>query len=346
VDYTRLRIHIWIIYGCLNCNLILKKILVTGGNGFIGSKVVNKLLSETDISIVLLSNSRNVNEKSLKVKQRQENLPLTFYTLDIRDKKAVLDLFNKEKPDTCVHLAAKISVADSKRNPNETMEINVEGTVNVLEACYKNDVKNFVFASSAAVYGDIAELPIKENSSLEPQSPYGSSKMLAEEHIMSYKLAKKIENAIMLRIFNVYGIGQESETDVISRFAGRLSKGLPPIIYGDGSQTRDFISVNDVADAFLLSVKAIDSNSYDEELELLPIFNIGTGVPTSITQIAQKMIQILGTKLEPIHEELTDDTAGILHSYADMRRAKKTLNFVPKQDIFNGLKEVVERGKP
>ena len=257
-----------------------------------------------------------------------------------------MDLFDKEKPDTCVHLAAKISVADSIRNPNETMEINVDGTINVLEACYKNDVKNFVFASSAAVYGDVAQLPIKENSSLDPQSPYGSSKMLAEKEIMSYKKTKKIQNAIMLRIFNVYGIGQESETDVISRFASRLSKGLPPIIYGDGSQTRDFISVNDVADAFLLSVKAIDSKPYDKELELLPIFNIGTGVPTSINQIAQKMIQISGTKLEPIHKELTDETAGILHSYADMTRTKKTLNFVPKQDLFSCLHEVVELGRP
>ena len=329
------------ICGFLSDYLILKKIIITGGNGFIGSHLAERLISHMNVSLVLISNTENANDKLLKEQQLQKSLPLTFYTADITDGKAILEIFKDERADTCVHLAAKISVADSIKKPKETMKTNVEGTLNVLEACYKTDVKNFLFASSAAVYGDVKELPIKENANLNPLSPYGESKMIAEKHILAYHEAKKIHNCIMLRIFNVYGKGQQNETDVISKFAGRLSKGLSPIIYGDGTQTRDFISVNDVASAFLLSIKSIDRDSHNQELQLLPVFNIGTGIPTSINQIAQKMIEIFGLELEPIHEELTGDTSGILHSYADLTRTKEAVHFVPKQNITSGLKEII-----
>ena len=134
----------------------------------------------------------------------------------------------------------KISVADSIKNPDETMEVNVKGTLNVLEACHTSQVNNFIFASSAAVYGDVTELPISENHALRPLSPYGTSKMLAEKHVSTYGRLKKIQNTISLRIFNVYGPGQTSESDVIIKFAKRLSKGLPPIILGNGNFTKDF----------------------------------------------------------------------------------------------------------
>ena len=129
------------------------------------------------------------------------------------------------------------------------MDINVKGTLNVLEACHDSKVNNFVFASSAAVYGNVRELPISENHKLRPLSPYGTSKMLAERHVSSYNKSKKVQNAVSLRIFSAYGNGQFSDADVITRFAARLSKGLSPVIYGDGFQTRDFISVDDVVEA-------------------------------------------------------------------------------------------------
>ena len=163
-----------------------------------------------------------------------------------------------KEPDTCIHLAAKISVPDSIKNPDETMEINVNGTLNVLEACHTNQVNNFIFASSAAVYGDVTELPISEDHTLHPLSPYGTSKMLAEKHVSTYGRLKKIQNTISLRIFNAYGPGQTSESDVITKFAKRLSNGLPPIIYGDGNFTRDFISVDDITEAILLSLRAME----------------------------------------------------------------------------------------
>jgi UDP-glucose 4-epimerase len=318
---------------------ILRKVVITGGNGFIGKHLVNRILMYDQCSVVLIANKSNSVDRELK-----ETMPLTFYTADIRDRKAVSDIFQDEKADTCIHLAAKISVADSIKNPDETMDINVKGTLNVLEACYNSKVNNFIFTSSAAVYGDVEKLPISENHSLSPLSPYGTSKMLAEQHVFCYNKLKKIQNTISLRIFNVYGVGQTSESDVITKFATRLSKGLPPIIYGDGNHTRDFISVNDVADAILFSVRAMEEpkNNYNDNLSLPPVFNIGTGTATSIKELAQKMISISGLELDPIYDEENVGSGVILHSYADMTKAKNALHFVAKKDFERGLREIIE----
>jgi UDP-glucose 4-epimerase len=272
-------------------------------------------------------------------------MPLTFYTADIRDKEAISDIFHHERADTCVHLAAKISIADSIRKPDETMDINANGTLNVLEACHKSGVNNFVFASSAAVYGDVKKLPITENQMLRPLSPYGSSKMLAEQFVATYQNQNKIKNTISLRIFNVYGEGQASEADVISQFAARLSRGVPPVIYGDGMQTRDFISVDDVVDAFLLSISSMEEsknneNNTDGRLHSPPVFNIGTGIPTSIKELAKKMIGMFGLYVQPVHKD-GKDRRGILHSYADVNKAREVLHFTPKRGIEAGLKEMI-----
>jgi UDP-glucose 4-epimerase len=218
----------------------VNRAIITGGNGFIGKHLVKKLLSYKRHTVVI-SNTTNINNKYLADRKLLQNMPLTFYTADIRDREAISDIFLNERPDVCIHLATKTSVADSIKNPEETMDINVKGTLNVLEACHDSQVNDFVFASSAAVCGNVRELPISENHTLGPLSPYGTSKMLAEKHISSYYKSKKIQNTISLRIFDVYGDGQPSEVDVITKFAARLSKGLTPIIYGDGLQTRDFI---------------------------------------------------------------------------------------------------------
>lgn len=321
----------------------MNRVIVTGGNGFIGKHLVKKLLSCKPHSLALISNTSDIGDKYLGDGELLKDMPLTFYNADIRDRKVISNIFRDEKADTCIHLAAKISVEDSIKKPDETMEINVNGTLNVLEACYKTKVDNFVFASSAAVYGDVKELPISENCFLRPLSPYGKSKMLAEQHVFRYRKLKKIQNAIALRIFNVYGIGQTSESDVITKFARRLSKVLPPVIYGDGKHTRDFISVDDVADAMILSVRAMENlNIENYKLNSYPVFNIGTGTSTSIKELAQKMISISGLKLDPIYEEENQDSSVILHSYANITNAKNALHFVPKKDFETGLREIIE----
>jgi len=311
-------------------------VIITGGTGFIGRHLVKRLLTNKQCSVALIANTSNLTDREL-----QETTPLALYTTDIRDREAISNIFRDEKVDTCIHLAAKISVADSIKNPEETMDINVKGTINVLEACHNNGVNNFVFASSAAVYGDVTELPISENQPLRPLSPYGTSKMLAEQHVVQYYKLKKIPNAISFRIFNVYGTGNASESDVISKFAGRLSIGLPPIIYGDGNHTRDFISVDDVADGILSSIRVME-NKYNCKLNSPPVFNMGSGSATSINELARKMVQISGLDLDPIYEKGNQDSRVILHSYANMTKAKRVLQFVAKKNLETGLREIIE----
>ena len=321
----------------------MNRVIITGGNGFIGRHVVKKLLSCKPDSVVLVSNTSNMNDKFLADRKLQD-MPLTYYSADIRDSKAISQIFLDERPDTCIHLAAKISVADSIKNPDETMDINVKGTLNVLEACHNSQVSNFVFASSAAVYGDVRELPISENHGLNPLSPYGTSKMLAEQHVFNYNKLKKIQNTISLRIFNVYGNGQVSGKDVVTKFARRLSQGLPPVIYGNGEHTRDFISIDDVADSILLSIRVMDEpkNNHNYNLSSSPVFNIGTGTPTSIKELAHKMISISGLELTPVYVEGTQDGGVILQSYADITKAKSTLHFVANKNLETGLREITE----
>jgi UDP-glucose 4-epimerase len=315
------------------------RVIITGGNGFIGRHLVKKVISTKPSTLALISNLSRVDAKNSATRNLQGDIQFRNYTADIRDRNVISNIFREENADTCIHLAAKISVADSINNPEETMDINVNGTLNVLEACSNNKVKNFVFASSAAVYGDVKDLPISENHVLRPLSPYGKSKMLAEKLVFRYDRLEKIQNTASLRIFNVYGADNVTQADVISRFSARLAKGLPPIIHGDGKHTRDFISADDVSDGILLSIKAME-NGYSG-YSSSPVFNIGSGAGTSIDDLARKMIKISELEVDPIYEEGKNDDGVIMHSYADITRAKKALHFVAKIDLERGLREII-----
>ena len=199
--------------------------------------------------------------------------------------------------------------------------------------------KKFYFWISAAVYGEPKKLPLSEDDHLlEPLSPYGASKVAGEALVSSYRRSKKIKNAITLRFFNVYGEGQNIEyAGVITRFAERLSRGLRPIIYGDGKQTRDFVSVNDVVNSIFLAVTEADkiktSSSY--------VFNIGTGIPIGIDDLAQKMISIFGVDLEPIYYGAKE--GDIKYTYADTRKSKSILKFIAIEELESGLKQIIKQ---
>lgn len=318
----------------------MEHVLVTGSKGFIGSHLVRALLQNKDIRLTLTD--KFIHESDfLAYSKSFRDMSAIAYKLDIRNRDNVFDLFKDEKIDTCIHLAGIVSVEDSIKNPALTMSTNVKGTLNILDACSLNHIKNFIFISSASVYGNPTGLPIPEEHSLRPLSPYGTSKVLAEQYVATYRISEKIQNAISLRIFNAYSKGWRNGTDVITKLAKRLANGLPPIIYGDGKQTRDFISVSDIVDAMLLSIKVMEERRDILLSESSWIFNIGTGVSTSIDEISRQMIRESGLDLKPIYQE-TRNKADIRHSCADISKARKILQFTPKDKLEKELKNIVK----
>ena len=295
---------------------------MTGGAGFVGRHLVQHLMeSNPDCKIAIVDTLSNTGKGF-----DPRNKHILFYNEDIRNHETLSDIVKRERIDTCIHLAAIVSVADSILYPFETIDINIKGTLSVFEACAKNDVKNIVFASSASVYGNPRILPIPEEHILEPLSPYGSSKASGEALLSSYKNCGKIKNAVSLRFFNIYGKGQNPEyAGVITKFAHQLSKGLPPIIYGTGEQTRDFISVDDVVRAIMKAAKANVSG----------IFNIGTGRPLSMNELAMRMIKAFNLDILPIYKEA--QRGDIIHSYANTAKSNNVLKFVANTVIQSNL---------
>ena len=263
-----------------------------------------------------------------KVKELEE-IGLKFVRVDIRDHDEIEKVLQEIRPVGVAHLAALISVPESFEKPNLYMAVNVEGTRNLVSAANEVGVERFVYASSAAVYGNPVRLPIDEDHPTKPISPYGESKLLGEKCVLN----EFRRSAFSLRLFNVYGRGQSPEyAGVITKFLERVSHGEPPIIYGDGEQTRDFIYVGDVTDAF---IQALTSN-----LQGTYIFNVGTGNAVTINQLAKIIIKLAGLNIEPIH---ADPRPGdIRHSYADISKIKNILGWQPKTSLEEGLRYLVE----
>jgi UDP-glucose 4-epimerase len=317
---------------------VMKNILVTGGAGFIGVQVLKKLLSLKANKIIVIDNLSNANsEFSDCILKKETETALLFYKEDIRNKKAILDIVKDHNIDTCIHLAAIVSVLDSITDPDYTVDVNINGTFNILDACSRIKVRNFIFSSSCAVYGQSTKLPLSEENAPEPFSPYGASKVAGEVLVSSYRKTKKIRNAVSLRIFNVYGGNQNPQyAGVITKFAKRLAKGLAPTIYGDGQQTRDFIHVDDVVRAIILaaSVKA----SRNDELSSYT-FNVGTGSPTSVNALARNMLDIFGLNLRPVY--LRTQVGEMRYCYADTTKSRTFLNFVARESFESKLNQIV-----
>lgn len=308
----------------------MNRILITGGAGFIGWHLATKLREQFEVHVIdNLSNEKSRSNFDLLMKSK-----VRVYRADVRSKESLAKVIRGAGIDSCVHLAAKIGVSESMMDPYTTMDVNINGTLNVLEACVRNSVKRFVFASSAAVYGNVCSLPIAEDTVLKPMSPYGASKAAAEMIFNAYANLQLFDSAIVLRFFNVYGRGQsEPNGGVITKFRERISQNLPPIIYGDGSQQRDFISVHDVVESILHALEPRQSSSKG-------IYNIATGVPTSIIELSVQVASILNKTAKPtFHKKIDGD---IQNSYADINKARSELDFVPKMHLEKGLKEYLD----
>ena len=295
------------------------KILVTGGAGFIGRNLAEHLLKNNEITIYDdLSNSTK--EKLAPLIKNGAK----FIKGDILD----FDLLSKvsQNMELVIHLAAKSDVSESVIHPEITSNVNLNGTINVLKCCAQNKIKKIIFASSAAVYGDCKDLSIKEESKTEPLSPYGASKIAAENEIKKYANEFGFD-AIILRMFNVYGVGQnELYSGVISVFLKNIAHNKPLIIYGDGKQTRDFISIYDIVEAFDCAIVVSGIKTY----------NIASGKSVSINKLAE--ILSARKKIKIIYKG--QKKGDIRNSVADVTLAEKELGFYAKrslQDEFSKL---------
>jgi len=305
----------------------LSKILVTGGAGFIGSHLVDRLLTD-GCRVVALDDLSSGKMQNL---ERHSNGPnFRFVKGDIRDKKTVDSVMSDV--DAVVHEAAFTSVPLSIKNPKLTNDVNIAGTLNLLMSSLRKNIGCFIFASSAAVYGAATKMPIAENSQTRPLSPYGESKLGAEKKCQEFWKTHGLKT-VCLRYFNVYGPRQTGGeyAGVISRIFDRLHNNLPPVIYGDGKQTRDFIYIDDAVDATILT---LNSNAAGETI------NVGTGGATSVIQVCQTLQEIMDkTAFKPIHE--APRVGDIRHSQADITKSKKILGYSPKVSLKEGLEKFV-----
>ena len=296
--------------------------LVTGGAGFIGSNIVRLLLNKGEKVRVFDNLSSgylvNINEY---IKSGQ----VEFINGDVTDAAAV---DNATKGiDVVFHLAASVGRQRSLDNPQLDSEVNLIGTVNVLEGMRKNGVKRIVYSSSAAMFGELITPTIDENHPQNADSPYGVSKLAAEKMILAYSGIYDI-TGVCLRYFNIYGVNQRFDLygNVIPIFAKRIFAGEPITIYGDGTQTRDFVNAEDVAKANLLAAKS--ENGTD-------VYNLGSGESVTINWLAETMQEIAGINAGIVYAP--ERPADVKHCKANAKKAEKVLGFTPIVGLKDGL---------
>lgn len=296
------------------------KALVTGGAGFIGSNLVTYLLqNEAEVRVI--------DDLSSGYKENLEGLPVDFIHADIRDLSSCIQACDGR--DVVFHLAASVGRQRSIDHPQLDSEINLIGTINILEAMRKTRVPKIVYSSSAAIFGELVTESIDESHPQNADSPYGVSKLAAEKIILAYADIHGIET-ICLRYFNIYGINQRYDLygNVIPIFAKRLLEGKPLTIFGDGEQTRDFVNVLDVAEANYIAATSTAKRD---------VFNIGSGTSISINHLVSMMMKITGSQV-PV-EFAPKRVGDTLHCKANIEKAKTILGFEPKIDLEDGLKD-------
>ena len=297
------------------------KVLVTGGAGFIGSFIVEEIVKQGWQPIVV----DNLSTGNLSFVPKSA----PFYNIDIRSQ-SLEQVFLMHKPDVVIHQAAQVSVEFSTQQPITDCEINTLGTLNVLNLCAKYKVSKLVYASSAAVYGVVKEVPIKEEHSILPISFYGLSKYTAEQYIHLYHQLFGLQYTI-LRYSNVYGMRQsmQGEAGVVSIFINQVINNQRLTVYGDGSQTRDFIFVRDIANA---NIKAVVFEGNET-------FNISTNKPTSLNLLIAELQKFSSCQIETNYA--TQRTGDIKDSYLSFERAKHLLLWEPQTSFESGLKETI-----
>lgn len=314
----------------------MKTFLITGGSGFIGSTLSEQLLNNNE-RVIIIDNfcdfyNPNIKEKNINKIKNKTNLKL--YKVDIRDRLSIKKVFDENKIDVVVNLAAMAGVRPSIENPVLYQEVNCLGLQNILEEMKLHNVKNGVFASSSSVYGNCKEVPFRENMIVDYAiSPYAATKKANE--VMAHVYHKLYNmNIVMLRFFTVYGPKQRPDL-AINKFTKLMLEGKKIPMFGDGSTSRDYTYIDDIVDGIIKSCQfcLLNKNVYE-------ILNLGNSNPISLIN----MIKIIGETLEiePNIEQLPMQAGDVETTFADITKAKKLIGYEPKTPFRNGIKEFVK----
>jgi UDP-glucose 4-epimerase len=303
------------------------RVLITGGAGFLGSALANRLVQEGHTVLVLddltAGDSRRLAAEVLLTRGDVRDVPKLWTLLQAVD---------------CVyHLAARVRVPESVHYPSDYNQVNVGGTVALMEAMRDTGVRRAVFASSGALYGEQAHQPIHEDQPANPNSPYAVSKIAAEHYLSTLGALYSIET-VALRIFNAYGPGQElppSYPPVVPQLLRQAQTGGSLVIFGDGNQTRDFVYVNDVVEALVLAAMAPAAQVNRT------VINVGSGREISINHLAASVAQVTGKRVNVIHNQ--GQSGGVSRLVADVSRAGELLGWMPQTDLEQGLRLTLER---
>ena len=305
----------------------MNRILITGGLGFIGSNLVDRVIPDYEVTVFDDFSSGQLGN----VSQHLENLNFKLVKGSILDSSALDNAI--QDTEAVVHLAAVVSVMRSIEEPRLVHQVNVEGTLNVLESCIRHAVGKVVFISSAAVYGNASFPPFSEDIPPNPSSLYGATKEAGEAYSRAYGETHGLK-IVILRLMNIYGPRRSPGlyAGVMMKFAEAVSLKKPLTIYGDGEQTRDFTHVSDVTDAVTKALKLEEANGHT--------FNIGTGIPSTINEMATLFSKIGGSKSSIIHEPAR--RGEIRASYADIRKAQEVLGYEPRIPLEKGVESFMQ----
>lgn len=303
-----------------------KRVLVTGGAGFVGSHVVEGLVS-AGLKVTVLDNLST--GKLGNIDEFLQKGGASFVEGDVTDQKVVEECV--DGVDAVIHLAAIASVPLSVENPALTYRTNAGGTLNLLNSCVRAKVSRFVYASSCAVYGEPRRLPVKETYVTRPVSPYAISKLQAERHCVDFQ-ERKLLKTVILRMFNVYGPRQAATeyAGVVTSFVDRARRGLPLVVYGDGAQTRDFIHVRDVVEAFLRVL--------EHRKAVGRVFNVGSGKRVSVNELAKQVLELADLDLPIVYKKQRE--GDLRHMFADVSKAIRLLGYGAKVTLEDGLRTV------
>ena len=314
----------------------MKTVLITGGAGFIGSNLADRLLEENYEVIIIdnMTENYSVKLKNANINRNINHSHYHFYKVDIRNKEEMEQIFKENTIDSVIHLAGLAGVRKSIEEPILYEEVNGIGTQNILEVMKENKVKNLVFSSSSSVYGNRNQGPFKESDNTDyPISPYAATKKADELFIYTYHHLYKI-NAMLLRFFTVYGPRQRGDL-AISKFVKAIFEDEPIQMYGDGTTSRDYTYIGDIIDGIWKSLKYLEKNE-----DIYEILNIGESTPITLKDMIKTIETKVGKKAKIL--QMPMQMGDVTTTYASIEKAKNMIGYAPKTSFEEGIEKFVK----